>query len=106
MSMNLSCVIDGYEVDLYQTPTHMSDMCMAQDDGSTPWELTGDKAKGAMFRYLCYKQEQDQGWFNHYQPPTKEEQDAKGEDYHALLCKTAELRNRIVNAKTIEVWIS
>jgi hypothetical protein len=48
MSMNLNC----NTVCLRQTPTHVTDMCMVQADGTVAWELTGKKAKHALWIYI------------------------------------------------------
>ena len=52
MSMNLSCEVGGVEVPLQQTPTSVTNMCMVQPDGEVAWELTGQKARHAMFIYI------------------------------------------------------
>ncbi len=52
MSMNLIAFIGKEEVDLYQTPTHITYMCLMNKDGLIEHELTGDEAKKALFLYL------------------------------------------------------
>lgn len=47
MSMNLHC----NQIELRQTPTQITYMCMVQPDGSVSSELTGKKAKHALHIY-------------------------------------------------------
>ena len=46
--MNLHC----NRMDLRQTPTYITNMCMVQADGSIPGEVTGIKAKHALQIYV------------------------------------------------------
>ncbi len=52
MSMNLVAFVGKEEVNLYQTPTHITYMCLMNKDGLIEHELTGDEAKRALFLYL------------------------------------------------------
>lgn len=47
MSMNLHCDV----IELWQTPTQITFMCMVQPDGAVPFELKGKKAKHALEIY-------------------------------------------------------
>ena len=49
--MNLKCLLSGVHVNLRQTPTQISYMCIVQPDGSLPDELTGKKARHALQIY-------------------------------------------------------
>ena len=48
MSMNLHC----NKIDLWQTPTHITYMCMINNDGKIEYELTGKKALRALYIYI------------------------------------------------------
>lgn len=48
MSLNLHC----NKIDLRQTPTFVTEMCMVQSDGDMPWELSGKKAQHALWIYI------------------------------------------------------
>jgi hypothetical protein len=51
MSINLHCKWKGIEVNLDQTPTYITNMCMVQPNGKVCWELTGKKAKHVLQIY-------------------------------------------------------
>ena len=51
MSMNLYCNIDDKQVDLVQTPTHITYMCLTESDG-IHYQVTGKKAVRALRCYL------------------------------------------------------
>ena len=55
MSVNLHCNV----IELRQTPTQITDMCMVQADGTIPWELTGKKAKHALWIYIKWLEGQN-----------------------------------------------
>ena len=48
MSMNLHCNL----IDLQQTPTQITNMCLVQPDGTISWEVTGKKARHALWIYI------------------------------------------------------
>lgn len=75
MSINLYC----NKKDLWQTPSQITDMCMTQADGTIAFELTGKKAKHALYIYRSWVQGSTDGVYH-----TKEDADysqamAKGE---------------------------
>jgi len=47
MSMNLHCK----QLELWQTPTHITYMCVMQDDGKISSNLKGKKARRALYMY-------------------------------------------------------
>jgi hypothetical protein len=49
--MNLYCSSGGEEVNLQQTPTYISYMCVVQPNGKIYGRLTGKKAKHALQMY-------------------------------------------------------
>ena len=50
--MNLNFRIDGEKISLRQTPSQITYMCVAQPDGTTPYELKGKKAVHALRIYM------------------------------------------------------
>jgi len=52
MSMNLHCDVGGLKIDLIQTPTYVTYMCMVQSDGKISGQVTGKEAKRALYIYL------------------------------------------------------
>jgi len=48
--MNLVC--DG--LNLLQTPTHITDMCMMNKKGEVRWIVKGSQAKRTMYMYMIY----------------------------------------------------
>lgn len=52
MSMNLMCD----ELELYQTPTHITYMCLVNKSGLVRPKVTGNKAKRALQMYLRWVQ--------------------------------------------------
>lgn len=48
--MNLNC----NRCNLFQTPTHITYMCMTCDDGEIHFELNGKKAIAPLMRYIQY----------------------------------------------------
>jgi len=59
MSINLHIAIDGEEIDVYQTPSHITYMCMMTQDGWT-MRLKGKQAQRAVRSYLA--------WVSHAHP--------------------------------------
>ncbi len=55
MSMNLYVEVDGQKLDLWQTPTQITTMCLATKDG-VAYELKGSKAKRALHCYRAWVQ--------------------------------------------------
>jgi len=64
MSMNIRITVDGEEIDVHQTPSHITYMCMMTPSGWTI-RLKGNRAKRAVWVYLT--------WAQHTYPETKEE---------------------------------
>ena len=54
MSMNLHLKINGKEIDLFQTPTHITYMCTMTNSGVPAFKLTGKKAHRAIYCYTEY----------------------------------------------------
>ena len=52
MSMNLYIEFEGVEQEVYQTPTHITNMCLMTHAGFD-WSVTGNNAKRAV---RCYMQ--------------------------------------------------
>jgi hypothetical protein len=59
MSINLHIAIDGEEIDIYQTPSYITYMCMMTQDGWT-MRLKGKQAQRAVRSYLA--------WVSHAHP--------------------------------------
>ncbi len=53
MSMNLHIKVNGKDLELFQTPTQITEMCMCTEDGVV-FELNGKKAKRAIECYVAY----------------------------------------------------
>jgi hypothetical protein len=51
MSMNLHCTLGGNPINLRQTPTRITHLCLVQPNGKVAWRLTGQKAKHALAIY-------------------------------------------------------
>ena len=60
MSMNLNCNL----VDLLQTPTSVTKMCVATPDGYTMEDLTGYEAQRALQAYISWVQGRLDGLWN------------------------------------------
>lgn len=56
--MNLHLHINNKPVNLYQTPTHITDMCMTNDRGVVQEQVKGGKAIGVLHRYRHWRLEQ------------------------------------------------
>ena len=54
MSMNLHITANGEELYVYQTPTHITYMCMMSEDGTIADELKGEKARRAIAGYILW----------------------------------------------------
>ena len=63
MSMNLYITVDGRELELYQTPSHITNMCMMGTDGEVKSEVKGKKAQRAIACYLEYVNSMKSGAF-------------------------------------------
>lgn len=65
MSMNLYLRVDGKEVDLYQTPTHVTRMCLADGESfGYKWDVKGKRAKQAVTAYCHWVQSCSYGKYN------------------------------------------
>jgi DUF1680 family protein len=60
MSMNLHCD----QIELQQTPTYITYMCMVDSDGEVQGELTGKNARRALEIYCFWRLYQGQVAFN------------------------------------------
>ena len=60
MSMNLHC----NRIELQQTPTHITYMCMVQPNGQISPVVTGQKAKHALQIYIQWLQGKTDGIFH------------------------------------------
>jgi len=63
MSINLYLSIDDRPFDLWQTPTHITYMCMTTDNGVIQDSLRGEKAKAAISRYFLWVESFKDGVF-------------------------------------------
>lgn len=54
MSMNLHLQVDGYKIDLWQTPTRITNMCLVDENFRVASEVKGKKAKRAIAIYLTW----------------------------------------------------
>jgi hypothetical protein len=61
MSVNLNLTVDNKPVDLWQTPTEVTYMCLITDNGEFNWELTGNKARAAIARYIAWARSRSDG---------------------------------------------
>lgn len=71
MSNNLHCELGGMEINLLQTPSQITNMCMVQINGNIQSTLSGDKAKHALQIYCqwvlgksngVYKNKEEADW--------------------------------------------
>jgi hypothetical protein len=63
--MNLHLFVDGNEIDLWQTPTHITNMCM-MINGVVCRQLSGNEAKNAMELYFEWVRSTDDKKFAKY----------------------------------------
>jgi len=80
MSMNIRITVDGEEIDVIQTPSHITYMCMMTHDGYS-LHLKRKKAKRALQSYLV--------WVQHVHPNAEPD---------------ARLRTALIMGKKIEVY--
>ena len=70
MSMNLNLTVDGEHVNLFQTPTYVTNMCLVDSKGKVHSGVKGVEAKRAIHIYLrwvkdelfngrCYSSQED-----------------------------------------------
>lgn len=71
MSMNLHCSA----IELRQTPTQITNMCMVQADGTVPWELSGKKAKRALWIYIKWLEGSQNGSYDSVEDADKNRKD-------------------------------
>lgn len=65
MSMNLHARCGKEKFDLWQTPTSVTNMALVQADGSISQEVTGKKARRALYIYLEWvKATTDGVWYD------------------------------------------
>ena len=95
--MNLNCRLGGERIDLRQTPTQISYMCVVQPNGDVPGEVTGVKAKHALQIYCKWVEGSLNGSWN------------SAEDLeHARMCAADEIeriQKVIKSRKKLEVWV-
>jgi hypothetical protein len=66
MSMNLHARIDKHEIDLWQTPTQITYMCLIDNNGKKVSELKGKQAKRALAVYMAWVEGSINGaWESH-----------------------------------------
>ena len=63
MSMNLHLKVDGSNIDLWQTPTYITNMCLVSSKGVEN-EVAGKKAIRAMNAYLEWVKQTVSGTYN------------------------------------------
>jgi hypothetical protein len=95
MSLNLHCS----ECDLWQTPTYVTEMCMVQNDGTIPGELTGAKARHALYIYTMWVNDSASGGVWGFK--TKEEADDARQFANAEIEKIM----KVVKKKKLRVWL-
>lgn len=97
MSMNLNCTAGGECIELWQTPSRITYMCVVQNDGSVPYRLVGKKAKHALYIYMQWVKYSTNGvWKSDVE--LKEAQDNVKEHL-------AYLQDGISRSKRIEVYV-
>ena len=61
MSMNLYIRVDGKDLNVYQTPTHITYMCLVDSNGKIKPEVYGKKALRAIHTYLLWVDQKSDG---------------------------------------------
>ena len=94
MSMNLNASCGKEIIDLYQTPTYITDMCCMGNDGDIYWELKGASARRALYCYIEWVKGVHSGY------DSKEEADwaRKITNDHIFKIKS------YINKKNLKVW--
>jgi len=64
MSMNLTLKIDGREIDLWQTPTYITYMCLMDSDGKYSTKTEPEEAKRAIWCYITWVESTTNGAWN------------------------------------------
>jgi hypothetical protein len=96
--MNLNCSLNGIAIDLRQTPTYISNMCMIQPSGKVAMLVTGKKAKHALYIYTMWVKNSTNGVWNN-----DDDLNCAREDVQLELDK---IKKIISSRKKLEVWIS
>jgi NMD protein affecting ribosome stability and mRNA decay len=52
--MNLYIEVDGLDIDVWQTPTHITEMCLMDHEGRWMHEVSGNDALRAVFCYTSW----------------------------------------------------
>lgn len=91
--MNLQCD----KIDLVQTPTYVSYMCMVGPNGEIPNELTGNAARRAIHIYCYWRLEQAQSAFNH------DNKDRDLLDY--VRDEVKRIKEILKKERSIKVWV-
>jgi hypothetical protein len=55
---------DGVKIELFQTPTFISHMCMVKPNGEIPYSVTGENALRALQSYLQWIESKQNGIFH------------------------------------------
>ena len=97
MSMNLNCRLGGTHINLRQTPTQISYMCIVQCDGSMPNELTGNKARHALQIYCKWVE----GSLNGMWPSVEALKEANQHNLEEI----NRIQDIIKSKKKLEVWV-
>ena|ERR1017187_10425465 len=100
MSMNLHCESDKIKVELTQTPTQITNMCVVQPDGTLLVELTGKKAKHALRIYIEWVAGSLNGLYQ-----TEKEIDEYNERSFSLNKHIHEINKVINSKKKLEVYV-
>lgn len=54
MSMNLTLEVDGRDIELWQTPTYITHMCLMDSDGKYSTKTTPIEARRAIWCYITW----------------------------------------------------
>ena len=104
MSMNLNCNL----IELWQTPTHITYMCMMDDTGKLGYKYTGKKALAALLRYKEWYENRMIKIFEYEQECGASEQELKEtQEHHEILKKefTKKIKDIEKNGLSkLEVW--
>jgi len=96
MSMNLHCRSGGVDVELQQTPTQITNMCLVQLNGKVDWNVTGNKAKHALQIYCQWLE----GSLNRVYPSVEYAVNSK----NWIFSNIKEIQKVIKSKKKLEVY--
>lgn len=100
MSMNLNLRVDGEVFNLYQTPTWVTYILITDDNGNQNWEVTGDKAKGVLFRYITWVNKEFVGNRYFLSQKEKEESEDRRQTVKEHINKLMKVKD-----KNLEFWV-